>query len=44
MSKKEDVENAKAYFGEADIDSMLGFKYGVTARITSSFVITYKDP
>ena len=23
---------------------MLGFKFGVTARITSSFMITYKDP
>lgn len=42
-AKKDEVEKAKSYFGEEDIDKMLGFKYGVTSRITSSFMLVYKD-
>lgn len=41
--KKDEVEKAKSYFGEEDIDLMLGFKSGVTGRITSSFMLVYKD-
>lgn len=41
--KKDDVEKATSYFGEEDIDMMLGFRSGVTARITSSFMLVYKD-
>lgn len=38
------VETAQAFFGETDIDMLLNFKPGTTARITSSFMLTYKDP
>jgi len=43
-SKNIDVEHAKAYFGELDVDAMLGLNPGTTARVTSSFMMTYKDP
>ena len=43
-SKSSDVENAKAYFGENNVDQMLNLLNGTTARVTSSFMLTYKDP
>lgn len=43
-SGSKEIQDAKAYFGEIDVDLMLGLKAGITARVTSSFMLTYKDP
>ena len=40
---KEQMQRATAYFGDQDIDLMLGCEPGITAYLTSSFMLKYKD-
>jgi hypothetical protein len=35
---------AKSFYGDFDIEQMLNLKGGVVSRITSSFLISYKNP
>jgi hypothetical protein len=38
------VNRSQAYFGEQEIDQMLQLPSGVTAAISSSFMIKYRSP
>lgn len=42
--KSEEMEKARSFFGDQDIEQMMKLKGGIISRITSSFLVSYKNP
>lgn len=43
-TKSEDMEKAKSFFGDQDIEQIMKLKGGIISRITSSFLVSYRNP
>ncbi len=43
-TKSEEMEKAKSFFGDQDIEQMMKLKGGIISRVTSSFLISYRNP